>query len=84
MASKQFNDERASVIGAGVSNVARGIAHYINPKVSSTTHTITRTELAAIASAHTCINQPIEDLAQTRPMRHLCIVAILDLHMQNP
>ena len=48
--SKQVRDGGANVIGAGVCNATRGISHSIDPRGSGATNTITRAELAAIAS----------------------------------
>ena len=49
--SKQVRDDGVNVIGAGDYNATRGIAHSIIPRGSGATNTITRAELAAIASA---------------------------------
>ena len=49
--SKQVRDDGVHVIGAAVYNATRGSSHSINPRGSGATNTITRAELAAIASA---------------------------------
>ena len=73
--SKQVGDDGANVIGAGGYNPTRGISHSINPRGSGATNTITRAELAAIASALLLMGQGQDEITATDSQASICMIA---------
>ena len=73
--SKQVRDDEVNVIGAGVYNATKGISHSINPRGSGATHTITRAELAAIASALLLMGQGQDKIITTDGQASICMIA---------
>ena len=73
--SKQLCDDRVNVMGAEVYNATRGISHSINPRGSGATNTITRAELAAIASALLLMAQGQDEIIATDSQASMCMIA---------
>ena len=73
--SKQVRDDGANVIGDGVYSPTRGISHSINPRGSGATNTITRAELAAIASALLLMGQGQDEITATDSQASICMIA---------
>ena len=73
--SKQVHVDGVNVIGAGVYN-AMEISHSINLRWSGATHTITRAELAAIASALLLMSQGQDEIIATDSQASICMIAI--------
>ena len=73
--SKQVHDDGVDVIGAGVYNATRGISFSINPRESGATNTITRAELAAIASALLLMGQGQDEIIATDSQASICMIA---------
>ena len=66
---------RLYIIGAGVYNATRGTSHSINPTGSGATNTITRAELAAIASALQLMGQEQDEKIATNSQASICMIA---------
>ena len=73
--SKQVRDDGVNVIGPKVYNATRGISHGINPRGSGATNTITRAELAAIASALLLMGQEQDKIIATDSQASICMIA---------